>query len=150
MALDDDIRILSRVDLFEGFTQDQLRLLAFGTETIRLSVGRELFREGAPADSAFVVVSGRVGLYHTRDDRRILVGRVEAGAMLGELALIAGSRRVTSALAETDLEVIRINRALFRRILQEYPDLAALLHERISRELAAMLARIEKLAPRFQ
>jgi hypothetical protein len=30
MALDDDIRILSDVGLFEGFTQEQLRLLAFG------------------------------------------------------------------------------------------------------------------------
>ena len=34
MALDDDIRILSGVRLFEGFTREQLRLMAFGAETI--------------------------------------------------------------------------------------------------------------------
>lgn len=150
MALDDDIRILSRVGLFEGFSQEQLRLLAFGTETMRLSAGRELYREGAPADSAFVVARGVVGLYHSRGNERVRVSLVQEGAILGELALIAESRRMTSAMAETDIEVIRINRTLFRRILQEYPELAAQLHQRISDELQAMLAQIAELAPRFQ
>jgi CRP-like cAMP-binding protein len=149
MALDDDIRILSRVGLFEGFTQEQLRLLAFGTETMRLSAGRELFHEGAPADSAFVVASGTVGLYRDRDGKRVRLETAQEGAMLGEFALIAESRRLTSAMAETDIEVIRINRTLFRRILQEYPEVAALLHQRISYELKEMLAQIAKLAPRF-
>ena len=43
MALDDDIRILSSVSLFKGFTPEQLRLLAFGAENLKLSAGRELF-----------------------------------------------------------------------------------------------------------
>jgi len=150
MALDDDIRILSRVGLFEGFSQEQLRLLAFGTETMRLSAGRELYREGAPADSAFVVAAGTVGLYRSRGKDRIRVSLLRDGAILGELALIAESQRMTSAMAETDIEVIRINRTLFRRILQEYPELAALLHQRISEELQDMLAQIARLAPRFQ
>jgi len=45
MALDDDIRILSAVKLFEGFTQEQLRLLAFGAEATHLQADRKLYRE---------------------------------------------------------------------------------------------------------
>ena len=44
MALDDHIRILSGVRLFAGFTQDQLRLLAFGAEAMNLPAGRKLFK----------------------------------------------------------------------------------------------------------
>jgi CRP-like cAMP-binding protein len=149
MALDDDIRILSGVSLFEGFTQEQLRLLAFGTETIRLSSGRELYREGAAADCGFVVASGTVGLYRNKDGERVRVGTATPGAILGEFALIAESRRLTGAMAETDIEVIRLNRTLFRRILQEYPELALQLHQRIAAELQDMIARIERLAPKF-
>ena len=149
MALDDDVRILSGVSLFDGFTQEQLRLLAFGTETIRLSSGRELYREGAAADCGFVVASGSVGLYRNKDGERVKVGVAGPGAILGELALIAESRRLTGAMAETDIEVIRLNRTLFRRILQEYPELALQLHQRIAGELQDMIARIECLAPRF-
>ena len=39
MSLDDDIRVLTGVDLFDGFTQEQLRLLAFGAENTRLPAG---------------------------------------------------------------------------------------------------------------
>jgi CRP-like cAMP-binding protein len=149
MALDDDIRILSGVDLFSGFTQEQLRLLAFGTETVRLKSGRELYREGAPADCAFVLVDGRIGLYRNREGQRVNVGTVEPGAILGEFALIAESRRLTGAMAETEIELIRVNRTLFRRILQEYPDLAALLHDRIAADLQAMLDKIGGLSTKF-
>ena len=38
---------------------------------------------------------------------------------------------------------------MFRRILEEYPDLAVQLHKRIVEELQALIERIEELAPRF-
>jgi CRP-like cAMP-binding protein len=149
MALDDDIRILSGVSLFEGFTREQLRLLAFGAESLRLSAGKGLFEEGAEADSAYVVVRGGVVLYRERDGERAIVGYAKPGVMLGELALIAETRRLTSARAEVETDLLRLSRKLFRRILEEYPELAVMLHERILEELQAMIHRIEGLAPRF-
>ena len=149
MALDDDIRILSGVNLFEGFTREQLRLLAFGAESMRLSAGRELFEEGSDADSAYVVSRGGIVLYRERDGEQAVVGYAGAGVMLSELALIAETKRLTSARAEVDTDLIRLSRKLFRRILEEYPEIAVLLHERIAGELQAMVRRIEALAPRF-
>jgi CRP-like cAMP-binding protein len=149
MPLDDDIRVLSSVSLFEGFTQEQLRLLAFGAESLRLSAGKDLYEEGAAADSGYVVVRGRIALYRERDGERVTVGYAGPGAMLGELALIADTTRLTSAKAEIDTDFLRLSRKLFRRILEEYPDLAFMLHRRIVDELQAMVSRIEQLAPRF-
>ena len=149
MALDDDIRILERVRLLEDFTPEQLRLLAFGGETMRLKAGRELFQEGAAADCAFVVANGTVELYREVDGRRIVVGTAGPASLLGELALITGAERMTGALAATDIEVIRLNRSLFRRILEEYPDIAAALHARIASEMKAMIAKLETLTPKF-
>ncbi|WP_421915607.1 cyclic nucleotide-binding domain-containing protein [Mesorhizobium sp.] len=149
MALDDDIRILSAVGLFQGFTQEQLRLLAFGAETTLLQADRKLYREDDEADSAYVVVSGLIVLYREHNGERIPVGTVGPGAMLSELALIADTRRLTSASAANDSEVIRLSRKMFRRILEEYPEIAAQLHQRISEDFQAMIRRIEELAPRF-
>jgi CRP-like cAMP-binding protein len=149
MALDDDIRILSSVSLFKGFTQEQLRLLAFGAEGLKLPSGKDLYQEGADADSAYVVAKGKIVLFRERDGQRLTVDHAGPGTMLGELALIAEARRLTSARADTDSELIRLNRKLFRRILEEYPDLAVMLHDRVLDELQTLLGRIEKLAPRF-
>jgi CRP-like cAMP-binding protein len=149
MALDDDIRILERVRLLEEFTPEQLRLLAFGAETMRLKAGRDLYAPGAAADCAFVVAAGRVELYREADGRRAVLATAGPGSMLGELALIAGGERLAGATAATDIEVIRLNRSLFRRILEEYPELAASLHKRISAEMKAMVAKLERLSPKF-
>jgi len=149
MALDDDIRILSAVRLFEGFTQEQLRLLAFGAETTFLQADHKLYREDDVADSAYIVVSGRITLYREQSGERIPIGTAGPGTMLSELALIADTNRLTSASAEIDSEVIRLSRKMFRRILEEYPELAVKLHQRISEEFQDMIRRIEELAPRF-
>ena len=150
MALDDEIRILSGVRLFEGFSQEQLRLLAFGAETMHLAADRKLYREDDEADSAYVVIKGTISLFREQGDQRIPVGTAEAGAMLGELALIADTRRLTSAAAATDAEILRLNRRMFHRILEEYPDLAITLRQRILEDLQALIRRIEEVAARFE
>lgn len=150
MALDDDIRILGSVGLFESFSPEQLRLLAFGAERLVLRAGRELFREGQSADCGYIVVSGNLTLFHDADEGRITIRPVGPGAMLGEMALIAQTTRLTGAMAEEETEVIRISRAIFRRILEEYPEAAAALHTHISKNLLQLIADIEKVAPRFQ
>ncbi|WP_157016591.1 cyclic nucleotide-binding domain-containing protein [Mesorhizobium xinjiangense] len=149
MALDDDIGILTGVELFEVLSQEQLRLLAFGTERLRLPPGRELYREGAPADCAFVVIQGQVTLFTEQDGQRIALASHGKGSVLGELALIAETTRLTGAMAETEVELMRLNRTLFRRILEEYPDVAAALHRRLAQRFAEMTESIGNLAPKF-
>lgn len=149
MALEEDVRILSGVRLFDGFSQEQLRLLAFGGEAMRLPMRRVLYREGDEADCAFVIVDGSVDLSQERKGQRNLIRRVGAGAILGELALIADSNRMTDATTAADTALIRLGRKQFRKILEEFPDLAVLLRDRIAGELQRMIAEIGSQAPRF-
>ncbi len=149
MALDDDIRILSGVGLFKELSPEQLRLLAFGAENMKLRAGRELYREGQKADCAYVVARGQVSLYREREGERQVLATLGDGAIMGELALIADTKRLTGAQTETETDVIRLNRSLFRRILEEYPDVAIRLHRRISADLERLLVEIAELSPRF-
>jgi len=150
LALDDDIRLLSGVELFGSFTPDQFRLLAFGAENMRLASGQLLYEAGVEADGAFVVAAGRIGLFREdAEGKRVLVAEAGPGAMLGELALIADTIRPTGAVAVEDTELVRLSRKLFHRILQEYPELAAALRDHIARDLTQMVGKIDRLAPRF-
>lgn len=151
MALDDDIRTLSGVALFQSLGREHLRLLAFGADHIDAPEGHRLYREGDLAESAFVVERGEIGLFHTRDDgARVPVGTVEAGQVLSELALIAESQRLTEAVALRDSRVLRIDRKMFMRIVEEYPGLAALLYDRIAADLQALVRKLERLSPHFE
>ncbi|EKF40540.1 cyclic nucleotide-binding domain-containing protein [Nitratireductor indicus] len=149
MALDDDIRVLSGVGLFEGFTREQLRLIAFGAESMTLGAGRDIYAEGAPADCAFIIASGSVVLFSEQEERRQVVDKLGPGEILGELALITEGRRLTSAMTESETRLVRLSRSTFHRILEEFPETAVLLHRRISKNLQAMIARMEATASRL-
>ena len=86
MALDDHIRILSGVRLFESFTPEQLRLLAFGAETLRLPVGKKLYRENDDADSAYIVTRGTLGLFRDHDEQYVQVGNAVPPFLANQIA----------------------------------------------------------------
>jgi CRP-like cAMP-binding protein len=65
------------------------------------------------------------------------------------MALIADARRLTSAEAAVDTDVLRINRSMFRRILEEYPETAEALRDRIIEDLQALIRKIEAVGERL-
>ena len=149
MALDDDIRTLSGVALFQSLDREHLRLLAFGADKVDVPAGQLLYREGDDAETAFVLISGRIGLFRNRDGQREEVGAVQPGSILSEFALIAESQRLTEAVATRDSKLLRIDRRSFRRILEEYPQVAAILYDRIAQDLQALIDKIDRLSPHF-
>ena len=149
MSLESDIAVLRGVPLFAGLTDDQLRLLAFGAEHRRLRKGETLFRAAARSDAGFVVVSGEVELLRQTGGRQVSVGVHGPGSLIGELALLTETRRPATAVTATDCDFIRIARPLFRRMLEEYPEIALKLHEAIADDLARMTADILALEDRF-
>ncbi len=105
MALTDDITLLSQVPLFEDFSDEMLRLIAFGSERKKIAKNRPLFHEGSSADCAFVIMSGQFKLLQRdRRGKPIQVGEADRGDLLGELAIISAANRKVTAMAVEDSE----------------------------------------------
>lgn len=149
MALDDDIQFLGTIGLFEAFSAQHLRLLAFGAERMVLRAGRELFHEGQSADCAYIIVSGTITLFHQDGRNRLPIRTITSGMILGEMALIAQTSRLAGAVADSETEVIRLSRSIFHRILEEYPELAVSLYERIGASLTELAKEIDQLSDKF-
>ncbi|MFB2602145.1 cyclic nucleotide-binding domain-containing protein, partial [Rhizobium phaseoli] len=89
MALTDDIHLLSQLPLFKDMSEDQLRLIAFGADRRMIAAGQMLFRQGAPAESAYVVLSGSLVLSTTSSDGMQRADAVAGpGTLISELALV--------------------------------------------------------------
>lgn len=150
MALNDDIQLLSQVPLFQGFNDDQLRLIAFGAERRRIAEGQALFREHSPAECGFVIARGGFDLYSTgRQGKPELQARPQTGSLLSELALFTLCERKYTAVAHEDSEVIRITRILFHRMIEEFPDVADVVLTRIRDNIAALSSGAAALQGRF-
>lgn len=143
MSLDSDIRLLSRVRLFADFDPDHLRLLAFGAEARALGQGTRLYRQGTPSDGGYVIVRGNVDLISGLNDSTI--SSHGAGSLIGEMALITETDHAATAIATENSEVLKITRPLFRRMLNEYPQLAALLQKRLSDSVNEFADKLDKI-----
>lgn len=151
MSLNDDIRLLMQAELFGELDADQLRLIAFGAERRSLTSGQELFRQSSPAESAFIVGRGTVDLYTTdRNGETQKQRSVGAGTLLSELALVTMVERKFTAIAATDVDVLRIGRPLFQRLLEEYPQVGKLLEARIRKNIAGLAQATAAMEHRFR
>ena len=131
MSLEQDIHLLSNVGIFSDFNADQLRLLVFGSEKLSFPEGTQIFHEDQASDGGYVIVEGEVELWVDRNGYREVLGVCTRGQILGELAVLTQTRRASSAMTITDASLIRVSRATMTRVLEEYPELAARLHDRI-------------------
>jgi CRP-like cAMP-binding protein len=137
MALENDIDVLSAQPLLGVMPREALRLVAFAAETRFLRAGDILFRKNEIADCAYLLSTGMIAL-DARDDGSPAMQIVGPGSLLGETALFAEVQRPATAIARETATVMRLNRSVMTRVLGEFPDAAASLHQAISRRVRGM------------
>ncbi len=143
MSLDSDIALLKRVPLFSDLPTEQIRLLAFSAVRLELATDQVLFREGARANSGFVVMNGGIRL--SVGPRRKMVADCEAGALIGELALLIETKRPATATAMVASQVLELDRKLILRMLSEYPQVAVKWRETMSERLLATVTDLGRV-----
>jgi CRP-like cAMP-binding protein len=79
--------------------------------------GKVIFSQGQPGDVAFVVETGEVGIYKDIDGEEVKLGTVKPGGIFGEMAVIDGSPRMASAVAETACVLVRVPKGVFEQKL---------------------------------
>lgn len=145
MTLERDIEVLKRVPFLADLPAEPLKLLAFSAETRDLQPGEMLFREGDRAEGGYLVMSGRLDLSRA--------GEVEVsatpGTLVGEMALLIDTVRPATAVANGRARVYGLRRSSFRRVLEEYPDVARLLQQRVADRIAQISPDIERIRGRL-
>jgi CRP-like cAMP-binding protein len=130
VSIEDDIAFIERVPTLRMLGRTALRILAIGAESRYVHQGEVLFAAGDATDCGYVIQEGSFQL----DSGSRSIGEVVAGpgTLLGELALIAETKRPATATAREPSTVIRISRSLFLKMLEGYPEAAHVLREQIA------------------
>ncbi len=150
MSLEADIDVLRGIAFFEGFSDEHLRLIAFSAESRSLPEKLLLYDEGQLLHSAYVIVSGLL-----RGERSAKAGgnagkrEIAPGVILGERALILDTRAAESVRVEARARVLQIRKAMFRRLLQEYPEIALALRARLARHVLRASSELSQVARRL-
>ncbi|HEX3688001.1 MAG TPA: cyclic nucleotide-binding domain-containing protein [Gaiellaceae bacterium] len=121
--------------LFADLGEDDLQCVADAVNEVEVPAGQLLVQPGAPGTGMFFIAEGTAVVETKRDE--IELG---PGQFFGELALMSeDATRTARVQAKTELRCLALDRANFRTLVAEHPDVAASL-------LAVALGRLSENA----
>jgi CRP/FNR family cyclic AMP-dependent transcriptional regulator len=98
-----------------------------GKTAIEYGAGRNIFRQGQPADSLFYIRRGKVKLAVTsKEGKEAIVAMLDADRFFGEGCLAGQALRMATATTVTDCTLLRIDRQLMTRLLHEKHEISEL------------------------
>ncbi len=130
---------LAGLPLFSGCGPAALGGMVRRGSWITLPAGHLLIEQGAPSDTLYVILSGRLAVVHDLDgpnERRL--SELGPGETVGEMGVVTRARRSASVIALRDSELLRIERDDFMPFLEKNPQAMLTLFERLSQRVARM------------
>lgn len=141
-AVDFRYRLLARLELFSGLSQQQLRKLAEHCRHQAYGHEELIVKQGERTSEMYVVERGQV-----RIEAKIegspephVISVLGRGEFFGEMSMLTGEARAASVIAVEETEVLVLERERFAPILESSPSLA----ERISQVLTDRRDRLRE------
>lgn len=137
---------LKALPTFRGYAERELSALVAVAPPRRFPDGQVLCREGARGASCFVLAWGQVHVLKAVGPRERLLGVLEAGAMVGQMALVDSSPRSATVRTSGEVIALELHRDAFERLVAAASPLAVRFQEQIAiagiRQLRAADARL--------
>ena len=132
----DKAAIIRRMPLFADLSKPAQKLIEDSSYVAEYRKGHILYREGAPADSFYCMVSGRAKVYvKTPAGTEKTIIFLHRGDYVGIISLLTNEPHSASVRIINDSLILRIDKKDFDKLLKEIPQLAVKLSESLSRRL---------------
>ena len=140
------VESLRRCALFAHVSDDGLRAIAGQMRRRRFRRNEVIFHQGDIGDSLQVVASGGVKIVlPSSEGDEAIIASLQPGDFFGELALLDGSPRSTTATALEATETLALPREAFQALLLNDPKLVDALFRALARELRRLTGHVEEL-----
>src|SRR6185312_9978281 len=119
-----DSEILRRSSVFRFVSDEHFAAIEPLLQEEHYEFGDVVVKQGDPANSFYVLTSGRARALKVKDDgEEIPLGVLKPGDSFGEAALAEGGTRTATVRCSTAVDVLRIDRNDFLRLVEQVPEL---------------------------
>ncbi len=141
MALQGTAAALSRCELFKGFSETGLGIVAGAATERAVAPGVPIFVEGMASDALFVVTAGRLKiLVKDEGGADVELGQLGPGEAVGQLALLQPSgTRLATAVAVEASTVVELRSRDFLKLQAQKPQACVKLMMAIAAQLGRAL-----------
>ena len=144
-SLEEEVKMLSMVDILEPLSEEELEELAHRCPDRRIDVGEFLYTPGDPNERLFVLKRGKVRIYRVAEGSEITLGMVDEGTVFGEMALTGQHLREAHAQAMEPSLVLSMGRADLEHFISKNPKVGLLVAQLLSERLRLYENRLEDL-----
>ena len=117
--------MLEGVPFFQTLDGDERAAVAALMKEARFTAGATVFREKEPGGVLYVIRAGKVELSVVGEDgAKVVVDVLAPGEFFGEMSLLDGGGRSTSAVAVEEVEAYSLSREEFLGLLRRCADVA--------------------------
>ncbi|MEO6872766.1 MAG: peptidase domain-containing ABC transporter [Chthoniobacterales bacterium] len=119
-----DDTLLRRTSLFQFLSDEHFEKLRSLLQEEQYEFGDLIVRQDEPADSFYVLLSGRARVVKAdQSGTEIVLATLKPGDSFGEAALAEGGTRNATVRCSTGVEALRLDRSDFLQLIEENPDL---------------------------
>lgn len=116
-ALQGTVDDLRHIALFAQMTEAELERVAALGEPVDAEPGAILIDQGDVGVECFLVLEGEAGIFSGGQH----VATINAGAVVGEMALIGHKPRNATVTAQTPMRLLAFNISSFKKLLEDMP-----------------------------
>ena len=119
------LKFLKKVDLLTPLAEYERRKVAEALDEVMYSPGSTIFKQGDDGDAMYIVYGGEVKICKKEDgeDEMKEVMRCVSGEYFGERALLLANKRAASAIAVTNVQLLRLDKFAFTSLLGPLEDI---------------------------
>jgi CRP-like cAMP-binding protein len=115
--------LLASLPLLRLLRPQELEGMAQLSRLVQYPAGALIFRRGDPGNCMMVVVRGHVKIStDSPDGRHVILNIIDAGQVLGEIAMLDGHQRTADATAISETELLVLDRREVLPFLERYPS----------------------------
>ena len=108
-----------------GLVSSDLNEVLDNSEIQTVSAGKPVITEGDEGDDIFIIRQGSMIVERKVAGKQVFLSYLPAGSYVGEMALIGNTRRTATVKAAVKSEVIKLDGAAFKALLEMKPELLA-------------------------
>ena len=143
MREDEEVELLSRVEILESLSKEEIRVLIRQNSEVPLEEGETFYAPWEHDGKLFILQKGRMRLYRTEGAREFTLEVVDAGTVFGELAFTPHRLRESYARAMEPSLVFAMERAEVERLIEEKPQVGIRMISLLSERLHYYETRME-------
>ncbi|HEX4341826.1 MAG TPA: mechanosensitive ion channel family protein [Verrucomicrobiae bacterium] len=119
--------------IFQCLDEEHLNPLLSQAPLIPFGRGEKIILQGDEGESMFVLIRGEANVMVNREDGPARVAGLRAGDCFGEMSLLTGEHRSATVIAQTDCQVMEINKAILGDVLKDSPDMLTKLSDLLAK-----------------